>query len=35
MYKNYINGEWVASAATKTIPIYDPTDATNVIGQVP
>lgn len=35
MYKNYINGEWVTSSATEHIPIYDPTDATNVIGQVP
>src|SRR5580693_946569 len=23
-YKNYVNGEWVASASGETFPIYDP-----------
>ena len=34
-YKNYLNGQWVASQATTHIPIYDPLDHTNLIGQVP
>jgi betaine-aldehyde dehydrogenase len=33
-YKNYVNGEWVASASGETFPVYDPSTE-EVIAQVP
>ncbi len=32
-YKNYVNGEWVASASGETFPVYDPSTE-EVIAQV-
>lgn len=34
-YKNFVNGEWVSSSADKKIAIYDPTDNSSIIGEVP
>jgi len=37
VYKNYVNGQYVASRApaAHNIPIFDPLDNTKIIGQVP
>jgi acyl-CoA reductase-like NAD-dependent aldehyde dehydrogenase len=32
-YKNYVNGEWLASASGETFPVYDPSTE-EVIAQV-
>ncbi|MGH9676746.1 MAG: aldehyde dehydrogenase family protein, partial [Candidatus Acidiferrum sp.] len=32
-YKNYVNGEWIASASGETLPVYDPSTE-EVIAQV-
>ena len=35
VYKNYVNGQWVASSATKNIDIINPLDNTQVLAKVP
>jgi malonate-semialdehyde dehydrogenase (acetylating) / methylmalonate-semialdehyde dehydrogenase len=35
VYKNFVNGEWVASSATSNIDIINPLNNTEVIGRVP
>jgi len=35
VYKNYVNGQWVASAGTSHIDIINPLDSTEVLAKVP
>ena len=35
VYKNYINGEWVASKTGKTFANINPADTNDVIGHLP
>jgi len=35
VYKNYVNGQWVASAGTSHIDIVNPLDSTAILGKVP
>jgi aldehyde dehydrogenase (NAD+) len=35
VYRNCIGGQWVASAASRTVPNVNPADTTDVLGQVP
>lgn len=35
VYKNYVDGKWVSSAATSHIDIMNPLNNTEVIGKVP
>jgi hypothetical protein len=34
VYKNYVNGQWVASAGTPTFPVINPATQ-ELIGKVP
>ncbi len=35
VYRNFIGGEWVASASTRSVPNLNPADTRDVLGQVP
>lgn len=35
VYKNYVNGQWVASSATSHIDLINPLDTTEVLCKVP
>jgi len=35
VYKNYVNGQWVASAGTSHIDVINPLDSTEVLAKVP
>ena len=35
VYKNYVDGKWVASSATSHIDVMNPLNNTEVIGKVP
>ena len=35
VYKNYVNGQWVASTSTSHIDLINPLDNTEVLSKVP
>jgi acyl-CoA reductase-like NAD-dependent aldehyde dehydrogenase len=35
VYKNYVNGQWVASSSTSNIELINPLDNTQVLAHVP
>jgi aldehyde dehydrogenase (NAD+) len=35
VYRNFVGGEWVASASTRSVPNLNPADTRDVLGQVP